>query len=145
MLCPLVYKKNLSKKCFIQKYDSKNFGPKRSRVKKFGSKNIGSKNFLVQLDFRSKKFWIQKNSVQKFWVQNDLGPKHLGPKTFSLKKLKWKQTFRKEKLGLKNNLVQKYWINKKLKSKKFLAPPDLPLKFGENRISICWDIPLNQN
>ena len=81
--------------------------------------------FLVQLNFRSKKILNPKKFGPKIWVQNDLGPK-----SFSLKKLKWKQIFSKEKLGLKNNLVQKYWINKKFKSKRFLAPPDLSLKFG---------------
>ena len=140
MLCPLVYKKIVSSKNRIQK----NFGPKRSRVKKFGSRNIwvqiyfkifGNLKILYQFflsnwSLDQKKFWIQKKSVQKFWVQNDLGPKKLGPKRFSLKKSKWKQIFSKEKLGLKNNLVQKYYINKEFKSKRFLAPLDLFLKFG---------------
>ena len=140
MLCPLVYKKDLSNKVSSKNRIKKNLGLKRSRVKKFGSKNIwvqiyfkifGSLKILDQnffwcnWIFDPKKFWIQKNSVQKFRVQNDLGPK-----SFSLKKLKWKQIFSKEKLGLKNNLVQKYWINKKFKSKRFLASPGLSLKLG---------------
>ena len=66
MLCPLAYKKDLSKECFIQK----NFGPKRSRVKKFGSKNIwvqiylkifGNLKILDQKFFGPIEFLIQKN------------------------------------------------------------------------------------
>jgi len=56
MLCPLVYKKDLSKECFIQK----NFGPKRSRVKKFGSKKFfgfGSTEIFHYIHTRTDVAW----------------------------------------------------------------------------------------
>ena len=56
------------------------------------------------------------------------GSKEVGSKHFSLKNCRQNKFLVNKKL--KNFLVQKYWIIRQFESKRFLAPPNLSLKFG---------------